>query len=156
MENMEYILSLAGAALSILAALLTIAVKFVKAVNELKAREGEEEIGKKLPELIEEAEKFEEYSGAEKKAYVMDKIAEYAEEAGIEADLQYVSEKIEELVELSKQVNVNKSSNERGGREGNRMRREKGIERNGQGSGAGNNRRNGRREGRREEEGVKE
>ena len=39
----------------------------------------------------------------------MDKIAEYAEEAGIEADLQYVSEKIEELVELSKQVNVNKS-----------------------------------------------
>ena len=56
MENMEYILSLAGAALSILAALLTIAVKFVKAVNELKAREGKEEIGKKLPELIEEAE----------------------------------------------------------------------------------------------------
>lgn len=32
MENMEYILSLAGAALSILAALLTIAVKFVKAL----------------------------------------------------------------------------------------------------------------------------
>lgn len=109
MENMEYIVSLAGAALSILAALLTIAVKFVKAVNELKAREGKEEIGKKLPELIEEAEKFEEYSGAEKKAYVMDKIAEYAEEAGIEADLQYVSEKIEELVELSRQVNANKS-----------------------------------------------
>ena len=108
MENMEYILSLAGAALSILAALLTIAVKFVKAVNELKAREGKEEIGKKLPELIEEAEKFEEYSGAEKKAYVMDKISEYAEEAGIEADLQYVSEKIEELVELSRQVNANK------------------------------------------------
>ena len=108
MENMEYILSLAGAALSILAALLTIAVKFVKAVNELKAREGKEEIGKKLPELIEEAEKFEEYSGAEKKEYVLDKVAEFAKETGIEADLQYVSEKIEELVELSRQVNANK------------------------------------------------
>lgn len=109
MENMEYILSLAGAALSILAALLTIAVKFVKALKELKAREGKEEIGKKLPELIAEAEKFEEYSGAEKKEYVLDKVAEFAKETGIEADLQFISEKIEEFVRLSKQVNVKRN-----------------------------------------------
>lgn len=91
MENMEYILSLAGAALSILAALLTIAVKFVKALKELKAREGKEEIGKKLPELIAEAEKFEEYSGAEKKEYVLDKVAEFAKETGIVKTLSYDS-----------------------------------------------------------------
>ena len=109
MENIEYILSLAGAVLSTLAALVTMGIRFLKAMKELKERAGEEEIGKKLPELIAEAEGKEGYSGKEKKAYVMDKIAEYAEEEGIEADLQYVSEKIEELVELSKQVNVNKS-----------------------------------------------
>ena len=109
MENIEYILSLAGAVLSTLAALVTMGIRFLKAMKELKERAGEEEIGKKLPELISEAEGKEGYSGKEKKGYVMDKIAEYAEEAGIEADLQYVSEKIEELVELSKQVNVNKS-----------------------------------------------
>ena len=60
----------------------------------------------KLPELIEEAEKFIEYSGKEKKEYVMDKIGEYAEELGIKADLQFVSEKIEELVKLTKGVNM--------------------------------------------------
>lgn len=109
MENIEYILSLAGAVLSTLAALVTMGIRFLKAMKELKERAGEEEIGKKLPELIAEAEGKEGYSGKEKKGYVMDKIAEYAEEEGIEADLQYVSEKIEELVELSKQVNVNKS-----------------------------------------------
>ena len=109
MENIEYILSLAGAVLSAVAALVTMGIRFLKAMKELKERAGEEEIGKKLPELISEAEGKEGYSGKEKKGYVMDKIAEYAEEEGIEADLQYVSEKIEELVELSKQVNVNKS-----------------------------------------------
>ena len=61
--------------------------------------------GSKL-ELIEEAERFIGYSGKEKKEYVIDKIGEYAEELGIKADLQFVSEKIEELVKLTKGVNI--------------------------------------------------
>lgn len=103
---MEYILSLAGAALSFLAALLTVAVKFMKAVKEMKEVLNREKIAERLPELIAEAEKFGEYSGKEKKAYVLDKIAEFSTVEGIEADLQFVSEKIEELVKMSRRVNV--------------------------------------------------
>ena len=51
----------------------------------------------------------EETSGTEKKEYVLDKVAEFAKETGIEADLQFISEKIEELVRLSKQVNVKRN-----------------------------------------------
>ena len=36
----------------------------------------------------------------------MDKIGEYAEGLGIKADLQFISEKIEELVKLTKEVNM--------------------------------------------------
>ena len=106
MENMEYILSLVGATLSCVAALLTLGVKFIKAIKEMKSLMSREKIAEKLPELITEAEKFIEYSGKEKKAYVLDKISEYAKSAGIEADLQFVSEKIEELIKLSRHVNV--------------------------------------------------
>ena len=112
MENMEYILSLGGAALSFLAALLTVAVKFMKAIKEMKAVISREKIVEKLPELVEEAETFTTYSGKEKKAYVMDKISEFSWEKGIEADLQFVSEKIEELVRLSRQVNFGKAETE--------------------------------------------
>ena len=86
MENMEYILSLGGAALSFLAALLTVAVKFMKAIKEMKAVISREKIVEKLPE--------------------------FSWEKGIEADLQFVSEKIEELVRLSRQVNFGKAETE--------------------------------------------
>ena len=36
----------------------------------------------------------------------MDRIEEYAHELGIRADLQFVSEKIEELVKMTKGVNI--------------------------------------------------
>lgn len=82
MENMEYILSLVGTTLSCVAALLTLGVKFIKAIKEMKSLMSREKIAEKLPELITEAEKFIEYSGKEKKAYVLDKISEYAKSAG--------------------------------------------------------------------------
>ena len=106
MERAEYILSLVGTILSSMAGILTIGIKLIKTLNEVKERINTEQIEEKLLELIEEAEKFIEYSGKEKKEYVMDKIGEYAEELGIKADLQFVSEKIEELVKLTKGVNI--------------------------------------------------
>ena len=106
MERAEYILSLVGTILSCIAGILTIGIKLIKALKEVKERINKEKITEKLPELIEEAEKIAGYSGKEKKEYVMDKIGEYAEGLGIKADLQFVSEKIEELVKLTKGVNM--------------------------------------------------
>ena len=112
MERAEYILSLVGTILSCIAGILTIGIKLIKALKEVKERINKEKITEKLLELIEEAEKIAGYSGKEKKEYVMDKIGEYAEELGIKADLQFVSEKIEELVRLSRQVNFGKAETE--------------------------------------------
>lgn len=92
--------------MSCIAGILTIGIKLIKALKEVKERINKEKIEEKLLELIEEAERFIGYSGKEKKEYVMDKIGEYAEELGIKADLQFVSEKIEKLVKLTKGVNI--------------------------------------------------
>ena len=106
MEKMEYILSLLGTALSCIAGMVTIGRRLIKALKEVKEGKEKEKLTERLPELIEEAEKFNDYNGKEKRDYVMDRIEEYAHELGIRADLQFVSEKIEELVKMTKGVNI--------------------------------------------------
>ena len=54
---------------------------------------------------MEIAESFANYSGEEKKEYVITKVNQFAIENGIKFDLQMVTEKIEEMIELSKKVN---------------------------------------------------
>lgn len=55
---------------------------------------------------IEKAEKFVNYTGEEKKEYVMTQVNRYALENGIKFDYNVVSSKIEEYIELSKEVNA--------------------------------------------------
>lgn len=106
MERVEYILSLVGTVLSFLVALLTLVLKLMKVLKDKSITEDREKLVEKLLELVVEAEEMLDYSGKEKKAYVMEKISEFASETDIEADLEFVSEEIEKLVELSKQVNA--------------------------------------------------
>ncbi len=106
MEKLEYIFSLAGTVLSFLVALLTLVIKLMKALKDKSITENREKLVEKLLNLIVEVEGFIDYSGKEKKAYVMEKITEFASKANIETDLEFISEKIEDLVELSKQVNA--------------------------------------------------
>ena len=106
MEKLEYIFSLVGTALSFLVALLTLVVNLMKVLKDKSVTEDREKLVEKLLELVVEAEGVLDYSGKEKKAYVMDKISEFASETDIEADLEFISEEIEKLVELSKQVNA--------------------------------------------------
>lgn len=105
MQNLEYILSLAGTAFSLLAASITFMFKFIVALKAKKESLTREKINDALPSLIEEAEKFIHYSGTEKKEYVLTKINQFAIENNLKFNIQFVSDKIEELVELSKQVN---------------------------------------------------
>ena len=109
MEKVEYIFSLVGTVLSFLVALLTLVLKFMKVLKDKSITEDREKLVEKLLELIVEAEGMIDYSGKEKKAYVMEKILEFASGKDIEADLEFISEEIEKLVELSKQVNVGDS-----------------------------------------------
>ena len=106
MEKLEYIFSLVGTVLSFLVALLTLVLKLMKVLKDKSITEDREQLVEKLLELVVEAEGLLDYSGKEKKAYVMEKVSEFASREDIEADLEFVSEEIEKLVELSKQVNA--------------------------------------------------
>ena len=106
MEKLEYIFSLVGTVLSFLVALLTLVLKLMKVLKDKSITEDREKLVEKLLELVVEAEGRLDYSGKEKKAYVMEKVSEFASREYIEADLEFVSEEIEKLVELSKQVNA--------------------------------------------------
>lgn len=105
MENFELIVSLAGAALGLFITTATFLAKFVKNAKLKKAAEQTIEICNAILPYIEEAETFVNYSGEEKKAYVMTKVNQYAIENGISFDKELVDNEIEEMVKLSKEVN---------------------------------------------------
>lgn len=105
MENLEVILSLAGTALSLLVACVTFIVKFVRSIHKRVKEQGTTALLEAVIPIVEIAEGFADYSGAEKKEYVLTKVNQYAIENRIEFDAEAVSDKIEQLVELSRQVN---------------------------------------------------
>lgn len=111
MEKLELILSLAGAAIGLLITTLTFVVKFCKSVKARKVAEQTIEIANAVLPYIEQAEKFINFSGEEKKEYVMTKANQYAIAKGIEFDAEAVSNKVEELIFLTKQVNIKAKSN---------------------------------------------
>ncbi len=105
MENIKEIITIASAALGLIATItgfLIPLVKNVKAKNKLTALN---KLSATLQAFIVEAEAFTNFSGAEKKEYVMTKANRYALENKIAFDADAVSDKVEEIVELSKKVN---------------------------------------------------
>ena len=106
MANLEIVLSLAGTALSLLLACATFIFKLVKNIRLRIREEGATALLNTVAPIVQTAEAFANYSGAEKKEYVLTKVNQYAIENGIDFDASAVSDKIEELVELSKRVNT--------------------------------------------------
>lgn len=105
MENLETILSLAGTALGLLLTSLTFLVKLILSIKNKSKVEKRNMLLSAVAPLVELAEKLTHYSGAEKKQYVLTSANQFAIENGIEFDAEAVSGKIEELIELSNQVN---------------------------------------------------
>ena len=106
MENIEVIISLAATAASLLGLCVGFIAKLInsvkgkiKAVSELKLFEA-------LMPLVEIAEEFTDFSGGEKKQYVLEKADKFALENGIDFDAEAVSDRIEQLIDLT--LNVNK------------------------------------------------
>lgn len=106
MENIKEFITIVSAAFGLLATMtgfLIPLVKNVKAKNKLTALN---KLTTVLQSLIIEAEKFVNFSGEEKKAYVLTNANRYALENKILFDKQSVNDKVEELVALSKAVNI--------------------------------------------------
>lgn len=106
MEHLKLLLSFAVTVLGLLISTLTFLIKSIgNAKAKKKANELLELCNVLLP-YIEKAEKFANYTGEEKKEYVMTQVNRYALENGIKFDYNIVSSKIEEYIELSKEVNA--------------------------------------------------
>lgn len=114
MENLEQIITIASAGIGLLATItgfLIPLVKNVKAKNRLMALN---QLSTTLNSLIIEAEQFANFTGHEKKQYVLTKANRYALENNIPFDESTVDTEIERIVKLSKNVNagVRKSTTE--------------------------------------------
>ena len=110
MENLELVISLASACLGLVVAVAAVIAKYASSAKARKAAEQTREICNALLPYIEQAESFVNYSGAEKKEYVMTKANRYAIENGMKFDETAVSDKVEELIALSKEVNAKDTS----------------------------------------------
>lgn len=106
MENLEQIITIASAGVGLFATItgfLIPLVKNVKAKNRLMALN---QLSTFLNSLIVEAEQFANFTGEEKKQYVLTKANRYALENNIPFDESTVDTEIEKIVKLSKNVNV--------------------------------------------------
>ena len=106
MESIGAILATASTALGLLITTATFLMKFLKNAKARKAAETLIELSNAVLPYVKQAESFVNYSGAEKKEFVITKANQFAIEHGLSFDLSTVSTKIEELVTLSKSINT--------------------------------------------------
>lgn len=110
MENFELIVSLIGTAAGLFIACVSFLIKMIHSIKKRKNENEQTTLLDAVAPIVELAETFTNYSGEEKKEYVLTKVNQFAIENGIKFDAELVSEKIERLIELSKQVNKREES----------------------------------------------
>lgn len=109
LENLRLILSLLAPALGLLCTTVIVLQKLVKNQKLKRILEKTEEITKQIIPCIIEAEKNLHYTGEKKKKMVMTKLNQYAIEKHLGFDEAAISQKIEQYIDLTKQVNSKKS-----------------------------------------------
>lgn len=111
MEDLKIILSITTSIMVILSTILTLLVKAIKNNKTKKTLQGVLSCTNQLIPLIQEAERFINYTGEEKKEYVITRINKYMKENNIKMCDDELSNKIDELVLLTKNVNYKKNTN---------------------------------------------
>lgn len=105
MENLELYLSLIGTGASLLLTIIILIVRLAKSIREKSRLKEEDGLLSAVGPLMELAEKHKNFTGEEKKEFVLTKLNQFAIENGINFDTKIISTKIEELINLSKQIN---------------------------------------------------
>lgn len=105
LKNIEVILSMIAPALTLLCTTLVFLKGKIKNKRMKNILENASKITSQIIPLIEQAEEFVNYSGEEKKEYVLTKLERYAINNKLKFDKEEISNKIEELITMSKQVN---------------------------------------------------
>lgn len=112
LDNYELYLSIAAAIISLMFAIIICIIKLVRTIKSKTKLQNDSDLLDAVAPIMQIAESFINYSGAEKKEYVLTRINQLAIENGISFNLKAVSDKIEDLIRLSKQVNYNNKNEE--------------------------------------------
>jgi hypothetical protein len=105
MQQLEIIISLAGTAIGFLVTTAAFIMKFFKSAKAKRIAEQTIKIGNAVLPFIKQAETYINYTGQEKKEFVMTKANQYAIEQGFRFNAGIVDARVEELVKLTKEVN---------------------------------------------------
>ena len=101
MDKIKIIISLLATTLSLL---FTTSLSLFKFINSKK-------LNKKIIDLIKIAKEFTNYSGIEKKEYVLTKLNQLSIDNKVNFCIEKASSKIEEFISLSKNVNAKEKEN---------------------------------------------
>lgn len=105
MQNINEIIAVASAALGFLATLAGLIVPLVKNVKAKKHLAALAKITSALKNFIVDAEQFTNYTGEEKKQFVLTRVSRYAQQNNLPFDEQEADDQLEEMVALTKSVN---------------------------------------------------
>lgn len=108
MDKIQIILSLLVVCIGLIISVVTFISKYIKSAKGKRLAENIIDMSNILLSFIGEAEHFVAYSGEEKKAYVMTKANQYAIDNNIKFDCKGISDKVDKIVALTNEVNVNK------------------------------------------------
>lgn len=110
MESLREIITIISASLGLIATIIGFLIPLVKNIKAKNKLVAIKKLTSTLQSLIIDAEAFVNFTGTEKKEYVMTKANRFAIENKITYNEADVSEKIEELICLSKEVNKREST----------------------------------------------
>ena len=111
-ENLELFLSIAVTVISLFLSSITFLIKLIKNIKARKELDNLLKISNEIIPFIEEAEKLINYSGQEKKEYVITRITQFALSNKIELNQEEINEIIETFISLTKNVNIKSSKND--------------------------------------------
>lgn len=111
-ETLKLVLSILGTSLAWVSLISTLVVKQVKSNKLKKIASQLNFFTDQAQKYVSEAEKFLNYSGKDKKEYVMTKVNQAAIDNKVKFDKETVSSLIEKIVDITK--NVNKREKDKG------------------------------------------
>jgi len=106
MQNLPTIISISCTALGLLVTAITFIVRFIKSLKEKRLAQDTLKICEALKGFVASAEKFLNYSANEKKEFALTKANQFAIDNKMAFNAAFIGGKIEELIRLSKEVNV--------------------------------------------------
>ena len=107
--DLEVILSILGTLLGMVVTILTFIIKLSKSKKVRKTAEEMLLVSNKLCEYVEAAEEFKNYTGEEKKNFVLTKMNQFTLDNNFNFNSDYIVEKLESLIATTKKVNVKSS-----------------------------------------------